>query len=94
MDEPTLITADRRSERDAKKNDARMSARGSCDQCRFCGIASAMSKEINLICRKSPPTVIAQLVPKGPNEAAWIGTAMWASVTKFDWCGEWKAVEH
>jgi hypothetical protein len=94
MDEPTLITSDRRADRDAKRNDARMSARGSCDGCKFCGVVTAATKEISLICRKNPPTVFAQLVPQGPNQLAWMGTAMWASITKFDWCGSFEPVEH
>jgi hypothetical protein len=94
MDEPTPITSERRSEKDARRNDARMSARGSCDGCKFCGVVTAATKEINLICRRNPPSVHAQLVPQGPQQAAWIGTAMWPSITKFDWCGEWAPVEH
>lgn len=73
-------------------HDRLMAAAIGCDTCKFCGImmGGAASKEIVLICRKSPPTVSTALImtPTGPGWQTWAG---WGPVQKTDWCGAWEA---
>lgn len=76
-------------------HDRTMNARGSCDQCKYCGVAmqAGPGSTVQLICRNEPPKVTALLVPTsdGPQ---WMGSANWPAVTKTDWCGRFEAQTH
>lgn len=76
-----------------ERNDRAMHARGSCDMCKWCGIASAAGKIVTFVCRFNPPTTHAALVmsPQGP---AWQGMTTWPNVDKTDYCSRYEPQLH
>lgn len=89
-----LIIPDRRAEKDAIRNERAMNARGSCDQCRWCGVLIGAAKEVTFVCRAKPPVVTAGAVPQGNGQIGWVAASFWPNVTKNDWCREFQPVEH
>lgn len=89
-----LILSDRRAEKDAQRNDRAMHARGSCDQCRFCGALIGAAKEVTFVCRFKPPAVTAVAVQQPNGQMGWLAASSWPNVTKNDWCGEFAPVQH
>jgi hypothetical protein len=69
-----------------------LNARGSCEQCRFCGTKiNPGDKTITLVCRLNPPHMSSQLVMNQQGQAGWQVAVMWPEVTQADWCGQFAA---
>lgn len=69
-------------------------AHGTCNECRFCGVANAIDKTVTLICRVKPPVATAALVQTSPSNMAWNSATVWPNVNKADWCGSFEPQRH